>query len=75
MQWLRKIWEFFNGNKTMIGGVCVWVGYSLIQGLLIGELQMTAEILPKLAAVFIWIGQYLAPLGVGHKVVKAIKNG
>ena len=72
MEVIKKIWNFFNGKKTLIGGICVWISISLIGDLLIGQLGMTSAILTKIAAVFLWIGQYLTPVGVLHKVGKVI---
>ena len=72
MEFIRKIWEILNGRKAMIGGVCLWIGLSLIEGLMIGTLEISWVILPKIAAAFIWVGQYLAPLGLVHKAAKAL---
>ena len=72
MEVIKKIWDFFNGKKSVIGGVCLWIGVSFIGDLLIGELGLTAAILPKIAAVFTWLGTYLTPVGLAHKGLKAI---
>ena len=60
---MAKIWEWFNGNKTVIGTLILAV---LSTGL-IGDHTFGYEVL-------LWLGGILAGTGVAHKLAKGVNN-
>jgi len=60
---MAKIWEWFNGNKTVIGALILAV---LGTGI-IGEHTFGYELL-------LWVGGLLAGTGVVHKLAKGVDN-
>jgi hypothetical protein len=59
---MTKIWEWLNGNKTVIGTLIL-----VATPLLLGEHTFGYELL-------MWLGGLLAGVGVAHKVVKPAAN-
>lgn len=60
---MSKIWEWLNGNKTVIGALILAV---LSTGI-IGEHTFGYEFL-------MWLGALLAGTGVAHKLAKGVNN-
>lgn len=60
MNFLQKVWNWFNGNKTLFGAVILLV---LQQGL-VPEHTFGYQLL-------LWLGNMLAGVGVVHKLAKA----
>lgn len=61
MNFLLKIWEWFNGNKTIIGAVLISAT----------TLPFIASH-PDLVAALQWIGGILAGTGIAHKITKGL---
>jgi len=59
-----KVWEWFNGNKTQLGALCL--ALVAFEGDLFG--------LVWLETFLTWAGGVLAPLGVAHKLIKGVNN-
>ena len=60
---MQKLWDWFNGNKTVIGALILAV---LGTGIL-GEHTFAYQVL-------IWLGGLLAGGGLVHKVAKGVNN-
>lgn len=59
---MKKIWEWFDGNKTVIGTLIL-----TITPMLLGSHTIGFEFL-------MWLGGILAGVGVAHKALKGTKN-
>ena len=59
---LQKIWEWLDGNKTLIGTMLL-----VVTPVLFGEHTFAFEL-------FMWLGGLLTGGGMIHKVVKGTKN-
>ena len=72
---LRSAGEFINGNKTLIGSAIVAYVVPLIAPEAVIPLGILGKVLiiksVPLATVVTWIGNSIATLGAGHKIVKA----
>lgn len=62
MKYLKVLWEWFNGNKTQLGGLII----AIIASGFIPE-GLVYDILA-------WVGGILAGTGVAHKVLKGVNN-
>ena len=67
---MSEFWTWWDGKKTIIGTVCLWIGYAVIGDLLMGQLAFNPEWLATVQSILTWIGTFLAPLGLAHKVAK-----
>lgn len=72
---MKVFWEWWDGNKTLVGGVASFIAASLIGQLIIGEFNFQPDWLLGVQKVCVWIADVLVPFGLAHKVVKAVKNG
>lgn len=59
---MTKIWEWFNGNKTIIGTLLL-----TITPILLGDHTFAYQFL-------MWLGGILAGVGVVHKIGKGVNN-
>lgn len=62
--------EWWNGKKTIIGAIALFVAESFIGGLLINELGFSPDWLIVAQKIGFWIGTVLVPVGLAHKGVK-----
>ena len=67
---MMKLWGWFSGKKTVIGGSALWLAWFLTD-FVIGELEITSALVPKAAMLLEWVGGVLVPGGLIHKGVKA----
>lgn len=70
MEWFLRIWRWLDGKKSAIGSALYFVGNAVIP-FLMNDIGYDPAWLLTLAAIFIQIGNWLAPLGFGHKILKA----
>jgi len=64
MNWLQAIWNFLNGNKTVIGMALLWLAqYIPADTMLFGFIPVKA--------LCEWIGGLLTGVGVVHKFAKS----
>ena len=63
MAWYEVIWNWLNGNKTMIGMGLLWLSTYI-------PLDMMIWIVP-VKALLEWIGGLLTGVGFAHKFAKA----
>jgi len=59
---MAKIWEWLNGNKTLIGTMLL-----VVTPMLIGDHTFGYELL-------MWLGGILTGGGLAHKVIKGVNN-
>lgn len=59
----KKIWAWFNGNKTLFGALIL----TLVAQGVFGDSGFWFDL-------FNWLGGILAGVGVLHKVVKGVNN-
>jgi hypothetical protein len=64
MEVLTKLWDFLNGNKTLIGTF----------GLLILEQDFTADWNVGVVNILTWAFVAIGGTGAGHKLRKALKK-
>lgn len=69
METLTKIWTFFNGKKTTIGAVILFIAVFLNE-VVGGIWGVDAPSLHKAIQTLNWIGMPLTAGGVFHKAVK-----
>ena len=69
MEFISKIWEFLSGKKTVIGSICLWIA-AIGLPFIINDLNYHPGWFDTAISILSWIGGILAPLGIGHKVVK-----
>jgi hypothetical protein len=62
MNWLQAIWNWLNGNKTIIG---------LVIAFLLSKTWFTAWVGPEVADIISWISATFIVGGVAHKVIKS----
>ncbi len=72
MDWITRAWEWFNGKKSTIGGVLLWLGYTGIPYLT--SQGFDPVWLNYVMDFFVWFGQILLPVGLAHKYVKVKKK-
>lgn len=70
MKWLINLWNWFNGKKLIIGGVCAGLSLYLFEGLLWDKWHMTWVGLTYINDVLVWAGGILMGTGAIHKGVK-----
>ena len=69
---MSKFLAWWNGNKTLIGGLCSWVAANLIGGLIIGVWEYQPDFLLKIQESLVWAGNVLVVTGLAHKTAKAV---
>ena len=72
MNWLQKLWAWFDGKKTTIGAVILMIP-ALINEVLIGIWNLPPHPWLEIAGTCSWIGLVIAGGGAIHKAQKAIK--
>lgn len=65
------MWQWFDGKKTIIGTICLYVAELIIGGLIKDQLHFSPEWLTTIQTILTWIGGILVPGGLGHKYIKA----
>ncbi len=73
MNVIKKIWEFLNGKKTLIGGVICFISVFLSE-VICGIWGVHTNWLPPLIKTLNWIGMPLVGIGGVHKGIKAAKK-
>jgi Ca2+/Na+ antiporter len=64
IDFIVKIWNWFNGNKTVIGLVLLQVASMVPEGVNVFGLF-------DLKAGLIWLGNFFGGVGILHKIAKA----
>jgi len=60
---MKVILAWFNGNKMNIGVMCLALASTTF-----------FDAIPVIDQILNWAGAILAPLGLGHKIVKGVNN-
>lgn len=63
------MWEWFNGKKTVIGAVILWIA-TLIEAVFIQKYHVDAQWVLITVDLLKYVGGTLVPVGIGHKVIK-----
>lgn len=63
MTFIEKVWNFLNGNKTVIGMALLWLAEYI-------PADMMLWVIP-VKAILQWIGGLLTGVGVAHKIAKS----
>lgn len=66
---MKDLWEFFNGKKRVIGGVCFLVSLFLRQ-FIVGIWEYEPDWMEKLILSFDWLGGAFTGTGILHKAAK-----
>jgi len=61
---MDSILKWFNGKKSIIGGIALW----LVAGMDLFGLDGDTAL--KIVSVLQWIGTVMFPVGLAHKVIK-----
>ena len=62
----RKIWDWFDGNKTTIGSVCIAIA---------AHVPADVEVIGiSVQSVLYWLGGAIGGTGVAHKVGKKVSR-
>lgn len=71
MNWFKKVWDWFNGKKLVIGATCIGVSMYLIDGLLWKQWHIGWPGLVYINDFLVWAGGLLTGGGLIHKAVKS----
>jgi hypothetical protein len=66
---MKKIWDYFNGKKTVIAAALL-VTATFLSTLLGDTLGYQSAWLDSITELLRWIGMVLGGVGLGHKAVK-----
>ena len=67
---MNAIIEWFNGKKTIIGTICLWVAAFIAQ-VALPELGLNVEFGESTISVLNWFGLAFGGVGLTHKGMKA----
>ena len=71
MNWLQKLWAWFDGKKTLIGTIILF-GSAFVSQVLMGIWKLPAYPWEQIAMTMDWVGMAVAGLGAVHKAQKAV---
>ena len=73
MKFLKDLWKAFDGNKAILGGICMFTAV-FIDKVLLDIWGVSFPQLPMIQETCEYLGGLLFGTGIAHKVIKA-RNG